>query len=426
MADKLKKQDNDLICERTVYSLLFDVFSKKAYSSVILDKTLKSLPVEQKDKDYITKVFYGVLDKSLQFDYIISSLCKTEPKTAIKIILKIGFYLLRYMSTPVYAAVNKTVELAKVLGKGGASGFVNAVLKKSVDFSLPAITDNKSLSIVSSSPLWLVEELIEDYGFDFTCSLLRFDVSPLTHIRINLFKITKPDFEKKYPFLLCNSSKYGYYVTHNTILKLEKVDYIIQSYSSIAASNYYFEESSRKILDLCAAPGGKSVLLKELYYKNGIEANITACDVHPHRVELIKKYAASAGCSFEIMQNDATVFKSEWAGAFDLVICDVPCSGIGVAGSKPEILLNRKQEDIEPLTQLQLNILQTASKYVKTGGFLCYSTCTVLKKENREVVDKFLKNNLDFAITADSKELNLFPHIDNCDGFYAVKLIKGR
>ena len=178
-------------------------------------------------------------------------------------------------------------------------------------------------------------------------------------------------------------------------------------------------------MDLCAAPGGKAVYAATL-----IGADVTACDIHPHRVELIKSYAKSAGVKINAIQNDATVFKPSFESAFDCVICDVPCSGVGVIKNKPDVMLNRKEEDLRSLAELQYKIISTAARYVKPSGTLCYSTCTVFKEENEDVANRFLSENPDFENLSAGCEkaqactdgyVRLYPQTHGCDGFFVAK-----
>lgn len=405
-----------MAADKTVYSLLQKTVNEKAYGSTELNKALNAM-ADKSENPYITALFYGVLQKSLQFDYIIGKLCDKSPKSSVKLVLKIGLYKLRYMNVPDYAAVNGAVELCKALGKGGASGFVNAVLKKSISVELPEITDTASLAVVASVPEFLAEIIIGDHGFEFAKDLLTANCETNTHIRRNGLKISERDFIEKYPFLAEKSTDTGYYVTHNDMQKLEKGDYIVQSRSSVLAVRRYFRAGDKDVLDLCAAPGGKSVYLYELH---GGNAEITACDIHAHRVELIKKYARSAGAKLNVLQNDAAEFYADFENKFDCVICDVPCSGIGVLSKKPEIALKISPDDSDALEGVQRAILSTAARYVKTGGRLCYSTCTVLKRENDFIVGNFLENNRNFV--ADGDFLRLFPNTDKCDGFFVAVL----
>jgi 16S rRNA (cytosine967-C5)-methyltransferase len=241
-----------------------------------------------------------------------------------------------------------------------------------------------------------------------------------THIRANLNAITSDELIKLLPS--ADKSEYGLFVTHNELKKLKKEQFIIQSLSSCIAANYYAigVDKSAKVLDLCSAPGGKAVYLRQL-----TGASVIACDIHEHRVELIKSYAKNTRTEITALKNDATVFNSEFEEKFDLVIADVPCSGLGVIYSKPDLMLSKKPEDIEALSVLQKKIISTAAKYVKKGGVLCYSTCTVTKKENDGVVKAFLNENDNFKLETTEKAkdglLRLFPHEGGCDGFFVAR-----
>ncbi|MCL2062217.1 MAG: methyltransferase domain-containing protein [Firmicutes bacterium] len=408
---------NDLAAERIVYDTLKSVFSSGAYSTQALHRALKNAAPAH--RPYITKLFYGVLDKSIQFDYMIAALTQKKPQNAVALLLKIGLYLLRYTDTPEFAAVHKTVQLAKLTGKRGAEGFINAALKNSVAVSLPSADTPQGLSVVASYPEWIVKRLIEDYGFTFTRDFLLYQLPVSTHIRVNQNRISAEEFAQKYPLALQNPSEYGYYVTHNMQSALEKSDYTVQSLASMKAVRRYTQDFSPKhVLDLCAAPGGKSVYLKQLFPS----AHITACDIHAHRVQLIRQYAAAAGAEITVLQNDALIHNPDFTDRFDLVVCDAPCSGIGVAGKKPEILWNKNEHDITQLAKLQFDMLIKAADYVCGGGRLCYSTCTVFKEENDRVAQRFLSARPDFTLHGEAARF--FPHTDGCDGFFVAVFVK--
>ena len=407
----------NLESEKAVYEALKSVYSDGAFSTIVLNRVLKSAPLD--NKAYITNLFYGVLEKSIQLDYIISQTAKEKPQNAVAVVLKIGLYLLRHSTTPDFAAVNKTVELARLVGKIGVEGFVNAVLRKSKEIKLPSTNTLHGLSVNASYPEWIIKKLTDDFDLDFAKAFVLYDKVIQTHIRPNTKNISKEKFEEKYPRMPKRATEFGYYVSHGLQKELQKTDYIIQSLGSMRAIDYLVKgKQPKKILDLCAAPGGKSVLLKQLFP----EAEIVACDIHSHRIELIKKYADNVGVELTVKHNDARVLNEEFVDAFDIVLCDVPCSGIGVANKKPEIILRKSDDDVNNLSELQFKILSMASNYVKKGGRLGYSTCTVFKTENDKVVEKFLKTHKSYA--KDGDYLKLFPHIDHCDGFFASNMIR--
>lgn len=414
--------------QKIIYDMLLKVYKDGAYSQIQLDETLNELKLDRQDKAYITAHFYGVIEKDVALSYFISTLCNKKPKTAIAVILKMGIYGVRYSKTPLYAVIDTAVTLCKDIGKKEVSGFVNAVLKKSVDCPMPD-EKNKALylSVLSSTPLWLAKAMITDYGYERATSILTARLLTDTHIRLNYDKITDQEFEKRVTNF--SKSKYGYYVKPEVFTNLAPDEFTPMSLASMIATNCYKSliPDGAKVLDTCSAPGGKAIYLSSL-------ANylITACDIHPHRVELIKNYAKRLGAKLdEIMVNDATQLRKEWLNSFDAVICDAPCSGIGVISSKPDILLNRKEEDVANLAKLQLKILCNSAKYLKQDGTLFYSTCTVLRRENDNVVKNFIASNPEFEVVkieldgVESDKRNyvrLLPDKDGTDGFFIVAL----
>lgn len=423
----MESNEREVIC----YKILSEIFLDNAYASMQLNSAFMNV-AEEADRAYISNLVYGVLEKNVQLDYILNRLVSKRPKTSVGILIKIGLYHLRYMSTPAYAAINETVELTKRIGKGGLTAFVNAVLRKSISVTLPSegeINNDEYLSINFSVPLWVSRKLIEQYGYEFTKAFLSCEPSKNTHIRFNSRLINKSEFEQKLSGFEFERSKLGYYVTHNMLKTLEKSIYTPQSLASMIAVNCYLpsDMTDPVVLDLCGAPGGKSIFLEELCPS----AKIYCYDVHPHRVELIKKYAHRMRSNIVPMLGDASIILPEWVNRCDMVICDVPCSGLGVYKSKPDILFNKKPSDIDKIKKVQKGILDNAKNYVKVGGVLCYSTCTVFKEENEDNVYEFLESNPNFRLdkigseTASENDgmIKLFPHINaGCDGFFVARL----
>ncbi len=406
-------------------NLLRAVLDGGAYSTLELNHELKSI-ADERDKAYISRLFYGVLAKSVQLDYVLDKLVTKRPKPVVALCIKMGFYMLRYMDEPDYAVISTQVELVKKLGKRELSGFVNAVLRRSGEVELPKNGDKATvLSVNCSCPLWVVKRLIKQWGVQKTEQYLSAEISEKTHIRVNTLKITPESFEKMLPAVTKSVS--GYYVTRADVKSISDELYTVQSLSSVLATEYYAcgVREGATVLDLCAAPGGKSVYIATL--KN---AQVTACDLHENRTLLIKNYAARMGVRLNVMQNDATVVNDK-LGEYDCVICDVPCSGIGVMFSKPDILFNRKEEDIAALSKTQYEIITAAAKYVKKGGQLNYSTCTVIEEENEKIVNRFLSENPDFTLVKCAADnvacdadgfVRIYPHTHGCDGFFVAKL----
>lgn len=424
------RNDRDI----TVYELLMKVFRDNAYASIALNDALSDCKAE--DKPYITKLFYGVLERNIYYDYAIEKFASSKPKKPIAVIVKMGYYLLENMRVPSYAAVNNMVSLCGKVGKSGASGFVNSALRKFKPPELPQEGTLERLSVEYGYPLWLCEMLVNDYGYTFVRDMLAHAPEKRTHIRVNNAVISEKKFAEKYADFISDGddpslspSRVGYYATRKFIESANSGDYVVQSAASIAAVKAYLHNlpNVKLALDTCAAPGGKAVLTASI---SG--AQVVACDVHKHRVELIRKYAFHCDTRICALVQDATVYNPEWRNKYDLVICDVPCSGIGVAGSKPDILYNRGKEDIAELAALQKKILETASAYVKKSGRLCYSTCTVLKCENGDIIKDFLSRHHEFErdmiespyTHGESSEINLFPHLHNTDGFFVAAMRK--
>lgn len=419
-----------LVTYYDAYCVLTKVYSDGAYIKQALNDTV----IEEKNRNQTTKICYGVLDKDVTLSYIIKKLCDKSPKLAIRTILKIALYSLKYLGTAPHAVCNTAVELIKKLGKGGTSGFVNAVLRKYIRDGVILPNDDSvlALSINYSYPEFAVKRLINDYGIELAKQIMSADKEH-TFIRFN-----KGENGEDY---LTKLNKNYQKTQFNSVFLVEnfKMDegfyegkYTFQSVGSVAICNLVIDGdsvsnlSSKNLLDTCSAPGGKAVYLAEYFN------SVTACDVHEHRVSLINSYASRMNKNnVTAMLLDATEFNSEFSNKFDYVLCDAPCSGYGVIKDNPDIKLNRTEDSIDELSSLQLKILNNASKYVKKGGYLCYSTCSIFRQENDEVIKKFLQNNSEFECEITKSPLpnltfdygNAFlPHLSLGAGFYFAKL----
>jgi 16S rRNA (cytosine967-C5)-methyltransferase len=407
------------------YQILYKIFADGAYVNIALNNGLKS--VSPNDKNIITRIVYGVTEKNIFLEYAIDKLVKKRPHVSDTVILKMGIYRIYFMNEPDYAVVNTMVELAKSLKRSPA--FINAVLRKCRKIEMPSEEYEKK-SLEYNVPIWAIKEIEKDFGQEITEQFFIHPKELLTHIRHNPKKISQNDFEQYLNFEFDRKTPYGYYVCHNTLTKLKEHThlYTVQSLGSMAVCNAIGVAKGNKVLDVCAAPGGKSIYLKQL-----ADISITSCDIHPHRLELINSYKKRMDENdIKVVKNDAVVFNPKWEGQFDAVLCDVPCSGLGVLNSRTDIFQHRTKDSIKELTDLQDKIIQTSSKYVKKGGCLVYSTCTILKQENEQIVNKFLANNthfkpIDFDIKVKSLKLNnnfvqLMPYISDTEGFFIAKV----
>lgn len=411
--------------DKLCYEALTSVYRDGEFSSRALTTAIDKCG---SDGAFLTRLFYGVLEKNILLDYIIDKLAEKSPKPSVRIVLKMGIYMMRFMKTPDYAVTNRMIELCKGIGKGGVSGFVNSALKRSTEV---VITESgvKGLSIELSTPLWLVKRLIGDYGEEKTRALLSCNPLYMTHIRRNAKAISQHDFESRIGKDGVRTD-YGFYVHSEALKRFKTFEVTAQGAASCAAVNLYAEklnvtEGKLRALDVCAAPGGKAIYLSEL-----LNCDIIACDFYPHRVQLIDEYARRMNAKIKTEVRDATVHYGDYDNAFDLVICDAPCSGTGTIRSKPDVLLNRKDTDVNDLVALQKKILFNVCNYVAIGGTLCYSTCSVLKSENQYVIKSFLEQHPNFSILPyDGKFAKdgfavLLPDEYDADGFFVARLVR--
>ena len=409
-----------LNCFYDCYTILNKVYGEKAF----LKQAINSTPLDSKSKTLTVKICYGVLDRDIELSYYISALTEKTPRLAIRTVLKIALYSIVYLNKRDYAVVLNAVELVKKLGKGGASGFVNAFLRKFLNDkpSLPS-EGIKGLSLKYSYPEFAVKELIKDYGEDVaekimssvnakTC-LAFYGEDGASYLNSLNKTFTKTPFDNV--FLLDNFSlERGFF----------DGKYTVQALGSVAICDIV--NPCENLLDLCAAPGGKSVRLS---FKCD---NVFACDIHEHRVKLIEEYAfRMKRKNVSVAVNDSTVINSDFINRFDAVLVDAPCSGFGVVNDNPDIKLNREEKDILSLIKTQKDILRCAAKYVKTGGHIYYSTCSVFFKENIEIINDFMSDVKGFEIVEISSPLPHFkvfntiqflPHISGGNGFYVAKL----
>lgn len=398
------------IVDKAVYDSLHDVFVNGAFCARAITAVLKTVK-EVRSQPFITSAFYGVLDKNVRLEKVINGLCDKFPSKPTAIVLKIGLYYLHYADMPSYAAVNRAVELSKSIS-GVYSGFINAVLKKSINFVPKFKTELERFSYEYSVPEWLCRSLIMDYSESRAAAILSANVSDKTHVRPVAKRLMLDELHSTVGGELTD---YGCYCDKSALDRLSSEVYVVQSLSSILAVRTYVQGiRSGAVLDLCAAPGGKSVYISELG-----DFDVTACDVYSHKIDLMRGYAKKHGAKIKTVLNDATVLNENFIDAYDLVVADCPCSGTGTLKSKPDIMLNRKPSDIPDLNALQNKILDNAAKYCKTGGTLCYSTCSILKSENEQIVKAFLKSHANYSLI---DERTLLPDVDKCDGFYIARL----
>jgi 16S rRNA (cytosine967-C5)-methyltransferase len=417
------------INRKAAYLTLLDVESKKAFSNLALNH---HMIVNRPDSPgFVRELVYGVLENKMKLDYFIDQLVKTGAKSlkpAELTILRMGMYQLGYMnSVPEYAAVNESVILAKRYCRG-KHGFINGVLReylnKKIQLRLPDRGEDeiKYLSVKYSYEPWIIELWLEHYSMDVVEALLEAgnETAPLT-VRTNWLKVMKKD-------LIASLEKKGYEVTEGHLCQnalnvkgsmlLETEYYKLgmftpQDESSMLVAEKLNPQHGDIVMDVCAAPGGKTTAIAERMNNTG---KIIASDVYRRKLDLIDKEAKRLGIrNIETRSWDATRVDSSMVQKADRVLVDAPCSGLGVVRRKPEIKYKEYTNDMELLPKKQLAILSASSSYVKPGGTLVYSTCTINPRENEQVVETFLKRNRSFKM--EEKTL-LMPSTDKTDGFF--------
>lgn len=402
------------------YTILNKVYSEKAYFKQALNNT----PIEEKNRALIVKTCYGVLDKDIELSYYIKQLTTKNPKLVIRTILKISMYAIKYLNKHDYAVIQNAVELTKKLGKSGASGFVNAFLRKFAKEEI-ALPKNKReyLSVKYSYPLFLIDEIVKDYGEDRTEKIIS-SVNENTCLSFYDTDGEKYLQERNYDF---EKTPFSNVFTVKNFVRNSDYDlgvYTYQALGSVAICDVV--EPCKILLDACSAPGGKSIRLSRK-----IET-VYATDVHPHRVNLITEYKNRMNVK-NIIESvmDASEYNADFKDKFDAVLCDAPCSGTGVINDNPDIKLNRTFEDLLSIEKSQIAILKNLSKYVKVGGCLYYSTCSILSRENQAIIELFLSDRTDFSVCEIESKLpfekqkyglQFLPDVSKGLGFYVCKL----
>lgn len=416
---------------KAALSVLEDVTRRKAYCNL----RLKALHghLEERDVRFVSALVYTVLDRLLYIDRILDTFVEKQPQPLIRNILRLGICELLFMRTPSHAVVSEYVVLTRAAGKPALSGFVNAVLRK-IDRSrdsLPAFSENpvERLSSQYSCPEWIVRMWLEAYGEEETAALLQSDAAGMTVRPQYPYTVADLMGSLPVPFLqgrmdpnaLCLER--GFDVTSSE--GFLNGDFAVQSEGAMLVCRALGSMKGKKVLDACAAPGGKSAYIASLSEN---EADLVCFELHQHRVNLLNKNFARLHVSADIEQRDAAVFDPEYENAFDAVLLDVPCSGLGLLKEKPDIRYSREASDIEVLAVIQKEILETCCRYVKPGGILVYATCTISSRENEEQVEAFLLRHKEFRKSelpfAASFDLQLLPSIHGTDGFYIARMEK--
>lgn len=419
--------------------ILYKIDQENAYSNIELNQQLKENNKKLNDKDVglISEIVYGVTTWRLTLDEIIKKYSKIKIKKIspwILNILRMGSYQIIFLDkVPKSAAVNESVNLAKRYGHNSSSNFVNAILrkieKKDYEELFEIKDDIEKISKTTSMPEWIIKELLKNNDIKKVEKICQnSNIKPKVSIRINNLKITKQELLKKLEEknIKYQETDYKDFLILDKVKNIESLDlfkegyFTIQDISAGLTASILQAKDGENILDACSAPGGKTTYIAELMKNKG---NIEAWDIHEHRTKLVQENAKRLGINIiKTKVKDATQYDEKYNERFDKILLDVPCLGIGVIKRKPDIKWQRKPEDIYEITKIQKIILKNCSQYLKKGGELVYSTCSILKEENEDIIFEILKQNKDFEITKNSI-INIVPDCEK-DGFFICKLHK--
>lgn len=422
-----------------VLEMLIEIIEKNQYSHLILRDVLdKYQYLSKQERAFMTRLTEGTLEHLIELDYIIDSFSKTKVrkmKPMIRSILRMSVYQIKYMdSVPDSAVCNEAVKIAKRHGFGQLSGFVNGVLRNiSRNISDVRYPDQKDmvrfLEVKYSMPQWIVKQWINDYGMEKTEQILKgFDRENPLSIRTNTLKCTPEELRDKLKtegvtVEPVKDLDYAFYISGfdylNGLQSFEDGLFYVQDVSSMMAAELAAPKENDYVIDVCAAPGGKSTHLAEKLKGTGM---VEARDLTDYKVDLIRDNIDRHELhNMKAVLMDATSYDEASVNKADVLICDLPCSGLGVLGRKTDIRYKISPEQEKELMELQRQILDTVHQYVKPGGTLVYSTCTIDKMENEDNVRWFADKYKDFVL---KEERQLLPGQLGGDGFFLAKFIR--
>ena len=416
-----------------------------AWADAALKAQLGKTALSAQDAALCSRIVYGVMQNELLLNWYLGAYCTQKLdhlQPPLADILRIGAYQILFLDkVPDHAAVSESVELCRTNGRSAASGLVNAVLRKVAQHKtdLPALPQDtlSRLSIAYSHPKWLVERLLALLGEEEAEQFLRIDneAAPMT-VQVNPLKtdgealareLAGDGIEVTPHAMVPGCFELSGTGDLTTLAAFYQGRFTVQDAAAKLVSCAAGFAKGQKVLDVCAAPGGKSFAAAFAMENEGY---ILSCDLHENKLKRIREGAQRLGITcIETACADGRVFRAEWAGAFDTVLCDVPCSGLGIIRKKPDIRY-KDEGELSSLPEIQRAILENSARYVKAGGVLVYSTCTILPAENEQETDAFLASHPDFTYeaftlpsgTAAPGRLTLWPQRSGTDGFYLSRM----
>ena len=429
------------------FKILKNALSGATYSNIAIDNALKKNELSQADAGLLTAIVMGVTERRLTLDYIIDKLSSRpeEVESDTRILLQMGIYQVTYLDRiPEYAAVNETVDLAPRRSRGFVNAVMRSYLRKKKSGEINQLFPSEEsdpvgyLSVYYSFPKDVCERFLSIYGLERTKRIFDvFNKPPKLTLRINTLKISREDYaklldEQEIKYTLSKRLENAILLDSISFTALPGFDegyFFIQDEASQICVEAIDAKAGMLMIDACSCPGSKS-FGSAIKMEN--KGRILSYDLHESKLKLIDKSAARLGIDIiSSAVRDGRMLDETLVGQADRVLCDVPCSGLGVIAKKPEIRY-KSPEDFARLPEIQLSIVENCSKYVKKGGILVYSTCTVLTEENEENVARFLANHpefspVDFAVgdvKSENGMLSLSPDLHCTDGFFVAKFIK--
>lgn len=419
------------------------------YLNIEADTAIRRNALEGADRALYTNIVYGTVERRITLEYLLAQLCDrplAKIDRNVAIILRMSLYQLRYLDrVPAYAVLQEAGELTRRFAAQSAVGFVNAVLReyerRGAEIAMPSPQSDfeRYLSVTYSYPAWFCALLVRCYGKRRAEAILKaFEKNPPLTLFPNLLKTDRAGLLRalRAEGIACEETRYSPYgvrlsrhVPIDAITPLAQGLCFVQDEASQLAALALGAAPAQTILDSCACPGGKSFALALLC---GDKAKIISCDLHENKLSLVRRGAEKLGiASVEAQARDSGAFYPPFENAFDRVLCDVPCSGLGVLSKKPDIR-EKKEEEIERLPAVQRRILENCARYVRPGGELVYSTCTVHPAENEEQIKAFLREHPEFSPqpfmlgqeTVQGMQTLLPDRYAGMDGFFIAKLRK--
>ena len=430
--------------------VLSEVNEEGAYANVALARNLRKVQLTDVDRRFLTELVYGAVKATGTLDWMIRRYVNRPVRKIapmIRNILRLGFYQIFYMDkVPASAACNECVELAKKYGHPGTVKFVNAVLRSSVRepekcaFPHGKGHATEELALQSFHPQWLVKRWVKALGYDAAAALCAFDNhDAVLSLRTNTLKITRDALLKRLQAEGADATPSAWApegilcTTHGALDRMASLSeglFQVQDESSMQVAHVVDPQPGEFVIDCCSAPGGKTTHLAALMKNQG---RIVAGDIYEHKLARIDENAKRLGITIidtELL--DARHVGQRFSSQADRVLVDAPCSGLGVLRRKADARWKKREDELAKLPQLQLDILTSAAEAVKPGGVLVYSTCTIGRMENEDVVEAFLATHDAFTLTATGQYLptkprndtmvQLYPHIDGTDGFFIARM----